>query len=533
MKLDMKKMIALFSLSAVFITTNNSDVMAYNVPDIVNVGLETVAKNVSSITIGNNNIYIGYINDNDEFVENGSLTSSAGFTVTSGATNYVSIEDRFTKEEAEIVAINLTNEGVTAYVTFLGESGYTIFISGKTSDEVMEITDYEAFNVPVSNAFKIENGNYTYLFPTEFGGVLKGDGADDTFTIKEKVYRGYLSFDTNGTTLTPVNVIGIEEYLYGVVPREMPHLYHEEALKSQAVSARTYALSKSILHTGTDYLICDKIHCQVYDGYSFEKESTNSAIDNTAGQIITYNGEPIEAFFYAASGGYTENSEDVWYDDLPYIKAVPEIGVEADATWKVELTANQVGSLAGVGTATDVVITKLSTGGRVQEVKVVGTTGTKVETGDSIRSLFGGLNSKMFTINGNGGDIEGYLVDDSNSFGDTNDFMKAVNKGITIKTEGDLQHLNGKTVQVPVSSTREVAVKVSDVADTNLLQKGNDYEISSVYISTKNDTGKYVFNGAGNGHGIGLSQKGADAMAKLGYDYRQILNYYYDGIEIE
>ena len=238
-------------------------------------------------------------------------------------------------------------------------------------------------------------------------------GTDDTFTINGKQYRGCLRFAVNGTVMTAVNVVDLEEYLYGVIPAEMPASYGEEALKAQTLAARTYAMTKLNAHKGSGYELCDTINCQVYKGYSGENSKTNAIVDETEGEIICYNGTPIEAVFSASTGGYTENSENVWNSVVPYLRAVPEVGEYGNNTWTKTLTLSQLDSLLSakgenIGSAQDIVITKISTGGRVQEMKIVGTSGSVTLTKENIRTYFSGacgsLPSKMFTINGKGGD---------------------------------------------------------------------------------------------------------------------------------
>lgn len=532
----LKKIIPVLSLGIIATLNCNISAMAYEYDSekIVSVALETVAKAVSSVTISNNTLYIGYIDSDSNFVENGTLSSTSGFSVSSAMTNYVGLSDKFTKTEAEEMAKNLSNQGYTSYVACLGELGYTVFIENQTVENIEDITNIDAINIAKSQTFKISNNGYNYLFPTEYGAVLKGNGENDTFQIENKSYRGFLSFHTTSSAITPINVININEYLYGVVPAEMPHSYNEEALKSQAIAARTYVISKKYEHSNGDYLTCDKIHCQVYSGYSMEKESTNNAINNTDGEIILYDNEPIEAMFFASSGGYTENVEDVWNEPLPYLKAVPELYPEDDAAWFRELSTAQVTNLADVGAVSDIIITKLSTGGRIQEVKIIGANSTKTVSGDEIRAVFGSLPNKMFTINDKGGSIGQYggSFHGSNSiYNSTGNqtFLNSARNGIKIKTEGNLQHLNGQTVKAEYN-TSSTTNPVNNTAV--LIDSFDDYEINSVYISTKNDTGNYIFNGIGNGHGVGLSQKGANSMAEQGYTYREILTHYYTGVEI-
>ena len=323
-----------------------------------------------------------------------------------------------------------------------------------------------------------------------------------------------------------MNIIGLEEYLYGVVPSEMPKSYDAEALKAQAVAARTYAMTKLGAHPGSGYQLCDTTACQVYKGYSNEADATTAAVDATAGEVACYNGSPIEAVFSASTGGYTESSENVWNTAVPYLRAVPEPGEYGDNSWTKTLTLDELTALLqakgeNIGTAKDIVITKLSTGGRVQELQIVGTSGTKTLTKEAIRTYFssacGTLPSKMFTINGKGGTVTGGTSTSAKG----GLLSAAARQGIVAKTEGALSYLNGKKLSVDV-----------DAAQPAQNTDSGAYAVYNVSISTVAN-GKFVFSGSGSGHGVGLSQKGAQGMAQMGYDYKEILCHYYTGITIE
>ena len=229
-------------------------------------------------------------------------------------------------------------------------------------------------------------------------------------------------------------------------------------------------------------------------------------------------------------GGYTENTENVWNAPVPYLRAVPEYGEYGNSAWTRTITLDQLTAAAqskgaNIGTATDIVITKLSSGGRVQELQIVGTGGTKTLTKEAIRTFFsaagGSLPSKLFTINGKGGDIGTGSVQEAKPAKKNTLLAAAVENGIIARTEGTLRYLDGETLSV------EIEAKEPEVQ----MQTGT-YMEKTVSISTVKN-GKFVFEGKGNGHGVGLSQNGAQAMAQQGYSYDEILKHYYTGITIE
>ena len=321
----------------------------------------------------------------------------------------------------------------------------------------------------------------------------------------------------------------LEEYVAGVVAAEMPAAFPEEALKAQAVAARTYQVrqmqaagSRAVLYdVGQAYLSEAEQKEKWGEGYALYAGKIHSAVRATAGEIMTYDGEPILAAFHAQSGGRTEDAAHVWNTAVPYLRAVPEPGEYGDNSWTKTLTLDELTALLqakgeNIGTAKDIVITKLSTGGRVQALQIVGTSGTKTLTKEAIRTYFssacGTLPSKMFTINGKGG----------TSTSAKGGLLSAVaRQGIVAKTEGALSYLNGKKLSVDV-----------DAAQPAQNTDNEAYTVYNVSISTVAN-GKFVFSGSGSGHGVGLSQKGAQGMAQMGYDYKEILCHYYTGITIE
>lgn len=126
----------------------------------------------------------------------------------------------------------------------------------------------------------------------------------------------------NGVTV--VNRVPMELYLKGVVPSEIVPSWKPDAIKAQAVAARTYAVYHKNGYRSAGYDITDDTRSQVYRGCSVETSATNKAVEETAGEIITYNGKAIDALFHANGGGYTEDSENVWGSYVPYLRGVKE-----------------------------------------------------------------------------------------------------------------------------------------------------------------------------------------------------------------
>ncbi len=126
-------------------------------------------------------------------------------------------------------------------------------------------------------------------------------------------------------TLTVINEVGLENYVAGVLPYEIDSGWKEEALKAQAVVARTYASRNLKKHESEEYDLCNTVHCQVYGGVDGEKKETNTAVERTRGEVLTYKGDLANTFYHACCGGHTEKPLYVWttFEDNPeYLKGV-------------------------------------------------------------------------------------------------------------------------------------------------------------------------------------------------------------------
>jgi stage II sporulation protein D len=138
-----------------------------------------------------------------------------------------------------------------------------------------------------------------------------------------KMYRGSLEVKWRAAGLMVVNTLDLEEYLYGVVPKEAPSQWEMAALRAQAIVARTYALYKRSQQANRDYDIAAQyIRDQHYEGYGAEHARTTQAVDDTKGLVLTCHGALIPAYYHAESAGYTENSEHVWSSAHPCLRAV-------------------------------------------------------------------------------------------------------------------------------------------------------------------------------------------------------------------
>jgi SpoIID/LytB domain protein len=170
---------------------------------------------------------------------------------------------------------------------------------------------------------------------------------------KENSYAGHFFLKKigsgNSAYITVINVLPFEEYLRGVVPAEMPASWAKEALKAQAVAARTYAYFEVVANVAkydpnlvkeeSGAQLDDTVTYQAYLGLSNANKNTDEALKATDGELMLYKGKIVKAFFHADSGGHTEDSKNVWGLDLPYILGKPEIyepGSVPNSSWKLE-----------------------------------------------------------------------------------------------------------------------------------------------------------------------------------------------------
>ena len=266
-----------------------------------------------------------------------------------------------------------------------------------------------------------------------------------------------------------IEEISIDEYLYGVVSAEMPANYEEEALKAQAVAARTYTIyqisNNNGKHKNAD--ICDdSTCCQAWiskenrmNRWSEEERENNwnkivKAVNSTAGKIITYNNEAINAFFHSNSGGKTEIPSNVWIGgkDFPYLRSVETSGEDGYSQYSSEV---------------------------------------KISKADLLEKL-----KKEYS------DIQINF--------DENESIK-----ILEYTQ------SGRVKTVKFGNTEIAGTKVRSVIG-----------LKSTNFSIKIDGDNVIFSVTGYGHGVGMSQTGADSMAKKGKTYEEILKHFYNGVEI-
>ncbi len=233
------------------------------------------------------------------------------------------------------------------------------------------------------------------------------DMKDLVTTLNGKPYRGGLQMRLRGGAMVVVNILPVEQYLRGVLPEEMPPSWAPDALKVQAVAARTFALKNRKRHEPEGYDLCSSTHCQLYTGMTEEDPHTDEAIAGTYGEVLfaLVNGALIDAPFHTDSGGMTENSEDVWGSYSPCLRAAKEVETKTHP-WSKTVTMDEFQKQFNLGKIKKIELSSLEIGkktkdrtssGRVKSVQVVGSKGSKTVSGTELRSLFG-LKSTLFSV---------------------------------------------------------------------------------------------------------------------------------------
>ncbi|MCL2144723.1 MAG: SpoIID/LytB domain-containing protein [Endomicrobia bacterium] len=217
----------------------------------------------------------------------------------------------------------------TAFLLFCF-SGISFAYAAKKNIKVGVITNADSFTVAATDDYFISDadgkkfkltkgmtaiaafeggfkmGKYTLIPP------LRVESSNGIIFADKKAYRGFLTVSKFNARAVVINVLTIEDYLKGVLPKEASPGWGMEALKAQAVISRTYTLANMGKHGGLGFDMCDTTHCQVYSGAAWEALSCNIAISKTKAEILTYGGKLAQTVFHANCGGHTEDPKYVW-----------------------------------------------------------------------------------------------------------------------------------------------------------------------------------------------------------------------------
>ncbi len=288
------------------------------------------------------------------------------------------------------------------------EGASRVQVGSSTKAIVRDASGQQVGEIEAMNAFNANGSGSVALGQWRSQSLWIEPTGDGFVWIGDRWYRGRTQLVPTGRGLTAVNHVNLEHYLYSVLGAEMSPSWPLEALKAQAVAARSYALYKRSTSGNTVYDVGDTTTWQVYKGLETEATSTHQAVDATAGQVMIYGGKIILAVFHSSSGGHTENVEDIWSDSLPYLRGVADYDMGAPVfEWSKSFSGSELSRrISGVGNIISMTPERTTPQGRVVTMLVQGDRGTRRVSGADLRKALG-LKSTLFVINPNG---NGYLV---------------------------------------------------------------------------------------------------------------------------
>ena len=341
------------------------------------------------------------------------------------------------------------------------------------------------------------------------------------------LHPGSLHITAAGDQMKAVLYAPIEEYLLGVVPYEMSDLFPVEALKCQAIAARTYALS-NLSSANSDYDLTDNTNSQVYYGILPENTRSAAAVRDTEGMICAYRGKPILCYYTASNGGITEVAQHVWGGTgYPYLRsfqdpwdlANPNSIKASFAIPKQIRNPSDLGELypllsAEVGFA----IEKMNIS-CTEDTPVIEEVRSVTLTEPAYADVNTGVYRKLQLVLGV--KVSEILPDDDEEiwlFDKPDDASSETSLSSPSRSYGIIREI---TVTIPVFPDLETVMK----ADIN---SGNN----EVYQITE-ETNRFIISAGRFGHGVGMSQRGAQQMALSGYSFQDILSFYYPSTSIE
>jgi stage II sporulation protein D len=341
--------------------------------------------------------------------------------------------------------------------------------------------------------------------------------------VKQRRYRGSLLLRPEGEGLQAINLVPLESYLPGVVGSEMPPSWPLAALRAQAIASRTYALQQRRPHAPYD--LQATVTSQVYKGVESETPSVREAVASTRAQVLMHGERLINAVFHSSSGGgRTENSGDLWSRQLPYLVSVADDdAISPVSRWEKTFTPEALRkAFQEIGGANTIQPVELSNTGRVRRVRVIGPGGELTLSGSGLRERLG-LRSTLvrfrFEPAGRAEDLARSSHSDGNpSEGSPSDSATGLEGGQGSAFEGGPPRTRSVGLASPPPLPREAGM-VAAAASNDAAMAG----------STPSPAMRLVVQGRGYGHGVGMSQWGAYALALRGKSHEDILRHYYRG----
>ncbi|MCX7828313.1 MAG: SpoIID/LytB domain-containing protein [Thermanaerothrix sp.] len=429
--------------------------------------------------------------------------------------------------------------------------GVALNVANGTLGGVGSITDSSGTSLPLSGRVSVTAGDggvwiqgRFLRFPIRIGG--------DNLSFGPIGYRGGLELipSRGGRGFNVVNLVELEDYLRGIMKAEANPGWPMEFLKAQAVVARTYALRNLGRHRSDGFDICSSLHCQVYRGRNGEDPRSDQAVFNTSGMVLMYGSSLAITPFHSDSGGVTAAASDVWGGRVPYLLSRPEPFQYRSpySRWKTILSSDQIERALRsinrwVGNVVGIKVVARDRGGRITAMDINGSSGTVRLSGHAFRMALGTsvVRSTNFIVNGNGkSDIPSNPavnrpVEDDEKKTDvsyeTDPLVEMVEDGLFSKDEIFDMIVNPSKRDM-YKKMGEARVKSGTSNSRKTGAERNPVATSSASIRPSSGNTSWVLEGQGWGHGVGMSQWGAKTMAEYGWNFEQILMYYFPGTHL-
>ncbi|MGF7045920.1 stage II sporulation protein D [Paenibacillus sp. DS2015] len=494
-----------------------------------------------------------------------------GQTPTVKGNHYLSAGMYKTESQAELQRAKFTNAGLEASIAILPTESYSYAVWVGEAVNINELTAIKSQAnelLPKITLRDIELTIPALIKHQDVGLDLKTEQAVDHYQISgpstklwipeneagtkvversQRSYRGAFEISSYNGQMSLVNEVPIEQYLYSVVGGEVPSSWAEEALKTQAVAARSYAKFQNNKFKIAD--VVDTTLSQVYNGISSEAPSITKAVDATRGEVLMKNGKVVEAIFSSNSGGVTADSSEVWNsvnDTFASVASEEDISAQKNMKmWYYVLLNNGVTGYVREDNVNELASKTQSGLGQL----TVTAKDTNVRPIPLIQSSVSAV-SKL-----NPGDTATILdkVTESNSYSwvrgpyTSDELLKSMKGKTTTKLPSTINTLevtkrgpSGRAIEIQVNG-QVLEVKYADMFRSALnglpstlfdIVPIESYNVLASDGIKMNTSQKFMFVGRGNGHGLGLSQWGAKGMADAGSNYQDILRHYYQNVTI-
>jgi len=244
---------------------------------------------------------------------------------------------------------------------------------------------------------------------TFYGPIILAPISNASGKVDDRAYRGKLEISrTNGSRIMVVNIVDLEEYLYGVVKSEMSESFPIEALKAQAIIARTFALSNLKKHQDKGYHLCPTVCCQVYKGVSAESKITTAAVDQTLSLVLSYEGSLARTYYHSCCGGKT--APFIWnkQGETSYLqsKNCPFCNHARNSSysWTQRISFYEIQKAFNTGKITNISVNEYDESGRAKTILICHGAGNSTINTNKFRNIMGytRVKSTLFTLHNDG-----------------------------------------------------------------------------------------------------------------------------------